>query len=75
MSSRGLLGQVLNTTSPFWGSRIMNDGKVYENLAVPKVEIQGQAWIALFPTQEPSFYYAASCNSGNIINVRKQTVS
>lgn len=47
MSSRVLLGQVVKAASPFWGSRIMNNGKVYENLTVPKVEVQRQVWIAL----------------------------
>lgn len=48
VSSREILGQLITAASPFWGSRIMNDEKVYENLAVPEAEIQRQVWIALF---------------------------
>lgn len=47
VSSREILGQVIKSDSPFWNSRIVNDGKVYENVAVPKAEIQRQVWIAL----------------------------
>lgn len=39
---KSLLGQVAkaNCLFPFWGSRIMYDGEVSENLAIPNLEIQ-----------------------------------